>query len=102
MGKSARPQTPHFTVFRSAADEIAEASAKSEWANEGGHMRAKSGYIVQTPEATQPYKVVFNHEDGDDTEQACATIREGESMIRRSTPRPPKRDATRDHDETPA
>jgi len=100
MTQSATPRPSHFTVFRSAAEEIADASARDEWANEGGHMRAKSGRIVQTPDATMPYKVVLDHEDGEDTEAACATIREGEAMIRRSTPRPTRRDASRDHDET--
>jgi len=92
------PATPHLTIFRTAADAVADAKATEEWANEGGHMNATSGYIVQV--STGGYKVVLNHDDGDDTEQLCATMREGEAMIRRNTPRPPERDMRRDHDET--
>jgi hypothetical protein len=90
----------HFTCFRSAAEEAAYAHARAEdeWSNEGGHMHAKSGYIVQTRGADQPYKVVFDHDNGPDTEQACATIREGEAIIRRNTPTPPSRDTSRDQE----
>ena len=89
----------HFTAFPSAAEEIAaQASAKDEWANEGGHMHAKSGYIVQTREAEEPYKVVFSHDDGPDTEQACRTIREGQAIIRRNTPTPPSQNTFRDQE----
>jgi hypothetical protein len=100
MSDAATPTGRHFTAFRSAADEVAAAKARDKWADEGGHMQAKSGHIVQTHEATKPYKVVLKHEDGEDTEQACATIREGEALIRRNTPTPPKRDASRDQDAT--
>jgi hypothetical protein len=75
-----------------------DATAKDAWTNERGHMHAKIGHIVQTSPGT--FKVVLNHDDADDTEQACATVREGEALIRRRTPRPPLRDASRDHDET--
>lgn len=90
--------TPHFTIFRTAAEEVSDAKATDEWANEGGHMHAKSGYVVQV--STGGYKVVLNHEDGDDTEQYCDSMREGEAIIRRNTPRPPKRNPLHDHDET--
>ena len=80
----------HFTPFFSAAEEVAVA-ALDTWSNEGGHMHAKSGYIVQTRDAAQPYKVVFDHDDGPKTEQPCATIRAGEAIIRRNTPVPPPR-----------
>jgi hypothetical protein len=132
MRKNRTAKTQHFTVFRSAAEEVKErqamnewldmgrlllaesdqvvangksekdcdASAKDTWANEGGHMHAKSGYIVQTSPGA--FKVVLNHEGGDDTEQSCATIREGEAFIRRNTPTPPERDTSRDHEGTTA
>jgi hypothetical protein len=100
MSHSAKPRANHFTVFRSAAEEVAGASAKDETTVAGGHEYAVSGYIVQTYEAAMPYKVVFNHEGRDDTEQACATMREGEAIIRRHTPPPPKKDTLREHDES--
>jgi hypothetical protein len=76
-----------FTPFFSAAEEIAAAALDAS-SHEGGHMHAKSGRIVQTPDAAHPYKVVFDHEDGSVTSQACATIREGQAIIRRNTPTP--------------
>lgn len=86
----------HFTPFFSVAEEAA-ASAKEAWSNEGGHLHARSGWIVRTPLAAEPYKVVFEHEGGPDTEQACKTIRECEALIRRRTPTPPPRNTSRDH-----
>lgn len=80
---SHRPQ--HFTAFHSAAEESARALAIDEWANEGGHMHAMSGSIVATPDAVQPYKVIFDHGDGLDTEEACGTVRECQARIRRCT-----------------
>lgn len=91
-----RPFTPKpFSAFYSAAEEAA-ARAVDEWKNEGGHTFAKSGYIVQTRGAELPYKVVFHHEDGSDSEQPCATIREGEEIIRRHTPVPRPESTFRD------
>jgi hypothetical protein len=78
----------HFTPFFSAAEETV-ASAEEAWTNEGGHMHARGGHIVQTPQSAKPYKVLFDHEDGTDTEQACTTMRECEALIRRRTPTPP-------------
>jgi len=87
----------HFTAFHSAAEE-AQASAEDGWANEGGYMYAKSGYVVQTCDAALPYKVVFNHEVGPDTEQPCATMREGQAIIRRNTPTPSSRSTLLDRE----
>jgi hypothetical protein len=87
----------HFTPFFSAAEEIA-AAAVDAWSNEGGHMHAKSGYIVQTRGAAHPYKVVFDHEDGPDTSQGCATIREGQAIIRRHTPHASSPNTLRDQE----
>jgi hypothetical protein len=77
----------HFTPFFSAAEEAAAAAVNAR-VNEGGHMHAKCGHIVQTRDAPQPYKVVFEHEDRPNTEQVCATSREGQAIIRRNTPTP--------------
>ena len=86
----------HFTPFRSVAEKAASATAGSErWDNEGGHMTARAGHIVQTPESDQPYKVVLEHEDGPNTEHGCSTIREGEAMIRQNTPTPTPRNTSR-------
>jgi len=132
MRKNRTDKTPHFTVFRSAAEEVKErrainawldkgrvivarsdravvegeiekahdASAEEAWAKEGGHMNAKSGYIVQTSPGA--FKIVLNHEDGDDTEQPCATVRQGEAIIRRNTPTPARRNTSQDRDERPS
>ena len=89
--------TKHFTPFFSAAEEAA-AAAVDAWSNEGGHMHAKSGYIVQTRGGAFPYKVVFDHEEGPDTSQGCATIREGQAIIRRNTPTPPSPNTLRDQE----
>jgi hypothetical protein len=100
MSQPAKPRAPHFTIFRSAADEAADVPARDASAREDAHLHATSGYIVQTHEASMPYKVVFNHVGKDDTEQPCATMREGEAIIRRNTPMPPKKDTLREHDES--
>jgi hypothetical protein len=97
MNKSAKPTTSHFTAFHSAAAEVARASAKNRRATEGSHMHAKSGRIVQV--SHDHFKVVLTHEDGSETEQPCATMRDGEATIRRNTPTPPQRDASRDQTE---
>jgi hypothetical protein len=79
------PSKPiRFTPIPSITEEAA-ASAEEAWSNEGGHMHAMSGYIVETPHAAEPYKVVFDHGDGPDTEQACRTVLEGKALIRRGT-----------------
>ena len=87
-------------LSRSGADEVAETSEKDQRQTEGSHKHAVSGMIVQTRDADHRYKVVFRHENGPDTERACDSIREGEALIRRSTPIPPPRDTSRDHDGT--
>ena len=90
----------HFTPFFSVAEEAA-VSAEEVWSNEGGHSHANSGRIVRTPLAAEPYKVVFDHEDGPDTEQPCKTMKECEALIRRRTPSPSPRNTSRDHDGLP-
>ena len=89
---TSKPQ--HFMAFYSAAAEIALAT--DEWASEGGQMHAMSGYIVKTPHAAEPYKVIFDHGDGPDTEQSCGTIKDCQALIRRSTTVPVYRSAFRD------
>ena len=60
-------------------------------------MPATRGRVVQTRGDKKPYKVVLEHEDGEDTEHAVTTMREGEALIKAETPKPPKRDKSRDH-----
>ena len=60
-------------------------------------MAAIRGRIVQTPGEDKPYKVVLEHEEGEVTEHPVATMREGEELIKRHTPTPPKRNKSRDH-----
>ena len=93
------PRAVHFTAFRSAADEVADKRARDQWINEGGHMSAKSGYMVETRSSKQRYKAVLNHELGPQTEHAFSTIREGEAFIRRNIPTPPAPDTSRDETE---
>lgn len=59
-------------------------------------MSATRGRVVQTPTKKQPYKVVLEHESSGDTEQGVETMREGEALIKEETPRPAKRDTSRD------
>ena len=48
------------------------------------------GSVVKTPDGETPYKVVLEHESGADTEQPVSSIREGEDLIKKATPPPPK------------
>jgi hypothetical protein len=100
MSQPAKPSGPHFTVFHSAADEVACALARDNSAVEGSHMHAKSGRVVQV--SLDNLKVVLTHEDGSETEQPCATMRDGEAIIRRNTPTPAAKDAWQDRDERPS
>jgi hypothetical protein len=59
-------------------------------------VAATRGRVVQTPTKDKPYKVVLEHDDSPDTEQGVNTMREGEALIRKGTPRPPRRDTSRD------
>ena len=45
-------------------------------------MTAIAARLVRTPGATLPYKIVVEHDDMTITEQACASCREGEELIR--------------------
>jgi hypothetical protein len=85
-----------------------ERESRNAWEDEGGSVdqkvprdaryadRVVSGRIVQKGGSGQPYTVVLTHEDGHTSEHPCATMREGEAFIRRTTPTPPKRDTSRD------
>lgn len=59
-------------------------------------MSATRGRIVKTARTDKPYKIVLEHEDGADTEQAVATMREGEAQIKREIPAVMPRDNSRD------
>ena len=92
----------HFTPFYSAAEE-AVTKAEEETSKDGGHMSStKSGYIVQTPGADLPYKVVLTHHGRAESTQSFATMREAEAFIRRNTPVPAPRSTLRDQDATEA
>jgi hypothetical protein len=96
MPEPSDTQSSHFTVFRSAAEEIAAALEKE--VSKGGHTYAKSGRIVQV--SHDNLEVVFTHEDGEESEQSCSTMQEGEAIIRRNTPTPPDEDDSSAHEET--
>ena len=51
-------------------------------------MTVTGGRVVVTPGEAQPYKVVLEHEETDDTEHPVATVSEGETYIRSKRPRP--------------
>lgn len=54
-------------------------------------MRVTHGRVVLTRHQEQPYKVVMEHEDGENTEFPVRSIREGEDLIRlRLLPRSPE------------
>jgi hypothetical protein len=59
-------------------------------------MAATRGRVVRTPTNAKPYKAVLEHESGAETEHPVFTVREGEDLIKRETPNPPKRDTLRD------
>jgi hypothetical protein len=98
MPETSEPHSSHFKVFRSAAEEIPAASERE--VSKGGHTHAKSGRIVQV--SPDNLKVVFTHEDGEESEQSCETMQEGEAIIRRNTPTPPEEDGSSAHEETAA
>jgi hypothetical protein len=54
-------------------------------------MTIKRSRVILTPGEDLPYKVVLEHPDGSCTEQPCATIREGETIIRDNSAPPPMR-----------
>jgi hypothetical protein len=60
-------------------------------------MSVIRGRIVQTFGEDKPYKVVLEHEDGAESEHPVATMREGEALIKREMPTPPRRNTARDH-----
>ncbi len=59
-------------------------------------MGATRGRVVVTPSKNKPYKIVLEYEGGVDTEQGVETIREGEALIRKRTPKPAVRNTLRD------
>jgi hypothetical protein len=84
-----------FTAFRSAAEEVdtklASGATKREeqsWDNEGGHMSSTSGRVTRASNADLPYVVSLEHQGGETSEHAFATMREAEAFIRRNTPVP--------------
>ena len=61
---------------------------EQSWDNEGGHMSSTAGRVTHAPRAVLPYVVVLQHQGGEPTERAFATMREAEAFIRRNTPVP--------------
>ena len=93
-----QPKWKHFSAFRTAAEEDSNAKGGKADENEGGraHISATRGRIVQTPGKEKPYKVVLEHEEGGATEHPVSTMKEGEALIKRKTPRRAKRDTSGD------
>lgn len=97
MSRPTKPDFKHSAASRSAAEKAGSATSRAEQReNDGDHMAARAGHIVQTPGKDQPYKVILEHEDGTSSEHACTSMREGEAFIRRNTPKPIARDTSRD------
>ena len=82
---------PHFSAFRTAAEEAEVKLEQENWDNEGGHMSSTAGRVVSTPRCAMPYKVVLTRDVGEPTEYAFPTMQEAEAFIRRNTPRPAAR-----------
>jgi hypothetical protein len=57
---------------------------------------ASDGWMVLTPTAEHPYKVVLEYETGAGSQHTAASMVEGEAFIRRMMPSPPLRDTLRD------
>jgi hypothetical protein len=91
------PKSKHFSVFRTAAEEDSNAKSRDSEAGRS-QMSATCGRIVRTPGKEKPYKVMLEHEEGGETEHPVSTMKEGEALIKRETPRPAKRDTARDHE----
>jgi hypothetical protein len=60
-------------------------------------MVATRGHVVLTPDEDLPYKIVLEHDDGENTEQPVSTVREGEALITGATPAPPEPNTSWDH-----
>ena len=93
-----KPKWKHFSAFRTAAEEDSNAKRGKASENEAdhAHMSSTRGRIVQTPGKEKPYKVVLEHEDRGETEHPVSTMKEGEALIKRKTPRPARRDTSGD------
>ena len=83
-----RPKRKSFSMFRSASEEAATKAQQDAWDNEGGHMSSTHGFVVSTPDAELPYKVILQHEGGPNSERAFRTMQQCEAFIRRNTPSP--------------
>lgn len=58
---------------------------------------AVGGRVVMTPGEEQPYKVVLEHADGlADSEHPVGSVRDGELLIRRRSPAPPRPETMRE------
>ena len=57
------------------------------------------GRVVTTPDREQPYKVVLQYADGRAaSEHPVGSVREGEGLIRRRSPAPPRPETMREWD----
>lgn len=91
------PKWKHFSAFRTAAEEDSNTKGFDTRKDDAGdHVSATRGRIVRTPGKEKPYKAVLEHEEGDASEHPVSTIKEGEALIKRKTPRPAKRDTSGD------
>ena len=100
VGRERKP----YTIFSSAADEIAlqnashqrarSSSAEESWDNEGGHMSSTAGSVQQSPGSPLPFVATLSHHRCEPTHHPFATMREAEAFIRRNTPVPSRSLAT--------
>jgi len=96
MSDNLKPAFRHFTAFQSAAEEATDKEMRDRWINEGGQFLAQSGRVIQALGSEKPYKAILILEDGDTTERYFDTMRDAETFICRSTPKPAVRDTSRD------
>lgn len=101
MSDDFKPAIRHFTAFQSAAEETADKEMRDRWINEGGRFLVSSGHIIQIVGGEDACKALLTFEDGETTERHFRTTREAEAFVSRNTPRPPKRDTSRDQPPRP-
>jgi hypothetical protein len=81
------------TGSRSIVEDAVQGSPTTVSASAG----ATRGHVVLTPDDDLPYKVVLEHEQGENTEQPVSTIREGGALITKTIPTPLEPNTSWDH-----
>ena len=75
-----------FTIFRSAAEELAMQLDEQAWDNEGGRKHSTPAFVRHCPRDQLPYQVVLGHPHDIALRRSFATMREAEAFIRYNSP----------------